>query len=177
MGYLDKQDALLQKLHDTNYELFDGDKEEALSFVGDQLMTIPDYANVVIKEQIMLPIWRQRCEGAEYRENVQKIDAQRRNAHDRAINCMNILNRMNKGLGLEPFFDVDTTDRYAVADTVGKYVCEVYNEDKGSTFDDAVYNKSQEYNSEKITERLNATIDKLESSSSNSENTNENELN
>lgn len=171
MGFLNKQNELLQKLHDTDYELFDGDKEEALSFVEEKLTAFPDYANIVIREQIMLPIWQNRCEGQELRENIQNIDAQRRNAHDCAINSMNILNRLNDNLGLDPFFNVDTTDRHAVADAVGKYVCEVYNDGIGNTFDDAVYNKTTEYNNKKISERLNAAIHGFETGSNSSENT------
>lgn len=176
MGYIDKQNELLQKLHDTDYDLFDGDKEEALSFVEEQLTALPDYANIVIKEQIMLPIWQQRYEGEEYRENVQKIDMQRRNTHDCAINSMNILNRINSNLGLDPFFDVDTNDRHAVANAVGKYICEVYNDGIGETFDDSVYNKTQEYDIKKINERLSNTINTLETNNKCSEKTNENEF-
>lgn len=157
MNIIEKQTELLQKLHDTNYELFDGDKDEALSFVSEQLETFPKYANIVIKEQIMIPIWQYSCDGAEFRENVQKIDGERRNAHDCAIDSMNILNRTNKILGLDPFFDVDTTDRHAVADTVGKYCCELYNND-GETFDAATYDKKTEYNMNKVSERLSHTI-------------------
>ena len=162
MGYMDKQNELLLKLRETNYEVFDGDKDEALDFVGDSLTAFPNYANVVIREQIMTPIWRDRCEPEDFRENVERIDRQRRDAHDCAIDSINMLNRLNDRLGLEPMFDVDTTDRHAVAECVGKYVNEVYNDGIGSSFDDATYQKSQEYNPKKITDRLKNTIDTLD---------------
>lgn len=177
MGLIDKQNELLRKLHDTNYELFDGDKDEALDFVSDQLTAFPDYANVVIREQVMMPIWQNTCEGSEFRENVQRIDAQRRNAHDCAISSIDILNRVNSQLGLEPFCDIDTNDRHAVADTVGKYVSELYGDGSGKTFDDAVYGKTAEYDRKKISERLSNTVKSFETSGISSENTNNYELN
>ena len=155
MSLLEKQRELFEKLQETNYEMFDGDKEDALSFIGDQLKSFPDYANIVIREQIMIPIWQHSCEGEEYRENVQRIDSQRRSAHNRAISGMNILNRLNKNLGLEPFFDIDTEDRYAVADTVGKYVNEVYNSGIGADFDTAVLDRKAEYDSKTVTDKIN----------------------
>lgn len=159
MNLIEKQNELLLKLHDTNYEIFDGNKDEALDFVGDSLMSFPNYANVVIREQIMTPIWRNRCDGEEFRENVERIDRQRRDAHDCAIDSINMLNRLNERLGLEPMFDVDTTDRHAVAECVGKYVNELYNNGIGNGFDDAVYEKTNEYDSKKVTQRLENTIE------------------
>ena len=177
MGLIDKQNELLRKLHDTNYELFDGDKDEALDFVNDQLMTFPDYANVVIREQVMIPIWNHTCEPEELRENVQSLDFTRRNTHECAISSINILNRVSNQLGLEPFSDVDTEDRYAVADMVGQYVSEMYGDGTGKTFDDVVSGRTAEYDRKKISERLNNTVKSFETNSMSSENTNNYELN
>ncbi len=163
MSFINKQNELLQALHGTNYDLFDGDQEEALSFLQDQFEAMPDYANVVIREQIMIPLWQSRCEPDEYRENIQSIDRSRRIAHDNAINSMNIVNRLSSNLGLEPFFDVDTNDRHAVADAVGSYVCEIYNGEIDKTFDDAALNRVQEYDSKTIAKRLNESIQNIAS--------------
>lgn len=70
-----------------------------------------------------------------------------------------MLNRLNERLGLEPMFDVDTTDRHAVAECVGKYVNELYNNGIGNGFDDTVYEKTNEYDSKKVTQRLENTIE------------------
>ncbi len=162
MSLIDKQNELLQKLHDTDYQCFDGDKEEAFDFVRGALEAFPDYANVVIKEQVMIPIWQRTCEGDEFRDNMQSIDRRRHDAHENAICSMDMLNRTNERLGLKPFFDIDTSDRYAVADTVGQYVCEMYNEGNGKTLDDAVLGKTQEYDTKKISERLKSAVNELE---------------
>lgn len=149
MSLLDKQEELLKKLNETEYEIFDGDREEALDFMNDTLSSFPDYANVVIREQVMTPIWKYQCEHDEYRDNITTIDRQRRNAHDCAIDSMNMIKRLDQQLSLEPMFDIDTSDRHAVADTVGQYVCDVYNDGVGKTFDDATYNKTSEYDTKK----------------------------
>lgn len=161
MTFLEKQNNLIQKLHDTNYELFDGDKDEALDTIESELTTFPEYANIVIREQIMMPIWRERCDPEEFRENVKNIDTRRRDAHENAITGVNVLNRLSAKLGLEPFADIDTTDRHAVANMVGKYTNELYNNGTGGSFDEAVYNKTKEYDTKKISKRLQRTIDTL----------------
>ena len=161
MCFMNKQNELLQRLYGTNYEQFDGDQEEALSFLQEQFEAMPDYVNIVIREQIMIPLWQNRCEPDEYRENIQSIDRSRRIAHDNAINSMNIINRLSNNLGLEPFFDVDTTDRHAVANMVGNYVCEIYNNAINKTFDDAALNRTQEYDSKTIAKRLNESIQNI----------------
>lgn len=161
MTFLEKQNAIIQKLHDTNYELFDGDKDEALDTLETELTAFPEYANVVIREQIMVPIWRERCEPEEFRENVQNMDTRRRDAHDNAITSVNVLNRISSKLGLEPFADIDTNDRHAVAEMVGQYTNELYNNGIGGSFDDAVYDKKQEYDTKKVSERLQRAVYEL----------------
>lgn len=162
MTFLEKQNAIIQKLHNTNYELFDGDKDEALDTIETELTAFPEYANVVIREQIMMPIWRERCEPEEFRENVKNIDTRRRDAHDGAITAVNVLNRISAKLELEPFADIDTNDRHAVAEMVGKYTNELYNNGIGESFDDAVYNKTQGYDTKKISERLQRAVYELD---------------
>lgn len=148
---MDKVGKIMQKMAETNYDMFEGDKDEAMEFLADKLEAFPRYANVVIRQQIMMPIWQQRFEGQEFRDKVQEIDATRRFAHESAISTCNILNRMSKSFGLEPFADIDTGDRHAVAEFVGKSVNEVYNDgignDSGRAFDNATYDKRVEYNS------------------------------
>lgn len=154
MSYLEKEQNIIKKLQETNYEMFDGDKDEALDFVGSHLEKFPNYVNIVIREQIMTPIWKQRFDGEILRNHIQDIDQQRKIAHDSAISSINILNRLSKNLGLEPFADIDTTDRHTVANFVGQYVNELYNNGIGNTMDDAVLNKTMEYNHKEPSKRL-----------------------
>lgn len=152
--YQTKQNAILAKLKETDYELFGGRKDEALDQLADCLESFPTYANVIIREQIMIPIWHQRYEGADFREAVQGLDHTRRIMHDGAVTNLNILNRMSNALGLEPFADIDTKDRYAVADFVGQYVNEMYNNGAKGGLDEAVKNKTAEYDAKAIHARI-----------------------
>ena len=45
---------------------------------------------------------------------------------------MNQVNRLCKRYNIAPMFDVDTSDRYAVADMAGLYVNEIYNNGIGN---------------------------------------------
>lgn len=160
---MQRANNILKKLKETNYDMFDGDKEEAIEFVSDNLEAFPKYANVVIREQIMMPIWSARYEGQEFRDKVQDIDASRRYAHEGAITACNVLNRLSKNLGLETFADIDTSDRHAVAEFVGRAVNELYNDGIGNSdghaFDAATYNKMKEYETQKMHEEM-AKLDK-----------------
>lgn len=121
--YLQKQAALIDKMRGSDGKL----DEMSCSFLTRAFTAFPEYANVVIRQQTMIPIWNARYEGQDLRDRVSEIDRQRHNAHEAAISSANMLNRMCAKNGLEPFFDGNTADRYEVADFVGDYVNEVYN--------------------------------------------------
>lgn len=123
MGFLDKEVELLNAIKAKP----DGDsKKRTMGVVSRSLQSFPEYMNVVVREQIMIPIWKNTLDGPEYREQVQSIDASRRNWHNNAINSINILNRVSDKLGLPPFATVDTDDRHAVAEFIEDYCCEIY---------------------------------------------------
>lgn len=153
MNYIDKERNIIKKLKETNYAMFDGNKDEALDFIGEQLNAFPNYANTVINQQILTPIIYAREEGENLRDKIQDLDNKRRLAHESAINSVNILNRLSKNLGLEPFADIDTTDRYIVADFVGQYVSQIYQSGQGKTLDDVTLQKRESY-TKKSKERL-----------------------
>lgn len=127
MSYLEKEIKILQKLKAQDYAAFSGNKDRALNFVSQKLQSFPDYMDIVIRQQTMIPIWKARYDGPEFRERCQDIDRSRRLTHDNAISSINGLNRLCKKLELEPFSTVDTTDRYAVADMIQDYTNEIYN--------------------------------------------------
>lgn len=145
MNYIEKETEMIKKLKESNYALFDGDKDDALDFIGDKLDAFPKYANVVINQQITTPLIYNHYDGEELREKIQDLDSKRHWAHEGAIDSLNQLNRLSKDLGLEPFADVDTSDRYKVADFVGQYVSQVYDLGQGKTLDDATYQKRTQY--------------------------------
>lgn len=153
-GFIDREKMLLEKLQQTNYEMFDGDKEEALDFVSQRLTAFPNYANVVIREQILTPIWRVNLEGQDLRDRIMEMDQRRRSSHENAIASLNGLNRMCERLGIGKFADIDTTDRHAVADFVGDYVSEMYNNGTGKGFEAATSTKNREYDTARTRQRI-----------------------
>ena len=133
MTYLEKQNRMLMRLEETGYEMFDGDRDEALEFMASQFSRFPNYVNIVVTQQNMMPIWRVQYEGGEiYRDRAQGMDERRKMAHDSAISAVNILNRMSVNLNLPPFTDVDTQDRRAVADFAGAYCIQVFSHGTGA---------------------------------------------
>ena len=158
--YLEKEVAMIQEMERTNYANVGGEgkKDDVLSFMGMQFDNFISYANTVITQQVMTPIWKARYDGEEFRSKISDIDRTRRMEHDAAIGGVNILNRMCEKLGLEPFADIDTNDRYAVADFIGTYVNEVYNKGIGKTLDSATFNRDREYDVSKSSETMIADV-------------------
>lgn len=154
MGYLEREKALIGAMEKDNYALFDGDRDEALDTIANALESFPNYANSVIHMQVMMPLWQARCEGQEFRDRVQDADQSRRAAHEGAIASLSMLNRICVKQGLEPFAQVDTKDRYAVADFVGQYVSEVYASGQHRSMDDLVKNQDRPFRSADIESRL-----------------------
>lgn len=159
--FIEKEKALLAKLKETNYEFFDNDREEAFEFLETRLKALPKYVNTVVKESIMLPIWRDRYDGQELRDKIQDMDAKRKIVHDKAIASLTALNRLSQNLGLGLFADIDTNDRHAVAEYVGEAVNIVYNEgignQEGQAFDNAVLKAAEtrtEYDEKRMAEEM-----------------------
>ena len=151
-----KINALIGKLRESDYDLFDGNKDEAMDFLESKLTAFPHYANVVIQEQIMQPIWRARYDGQQLQDKVMEIDQKRRIKHESAIAAVSILNRVSKSFGLEPFADIDVTDRHQVAEFTGAFISEMYNNGIGHTFNDATYGKDVEYKDQRVHDELAA---------------------
>lgn len=167
MTYAQKESAMIRKMRETKYAAFGGNKDKALEFVGARLKAFPDYANIVVREQIMTPIWRVQYDGQDFRDRISDIDRQRRSAHDAAIMSVNILNRMCDKMGLPAYADIDTNDRHAVADFVGQYVNEIYNNGINGGMDSATLGRDRGYDSEKLDARLRALDESFDTQQNN----------
>lgn len=153
-SYVTKEMELINAMRTDNFELFDGSQDEAydtLEHIFDSFVT---YANTVIRMTVMVPIWRNRFDGEDLRDKISSIDATRRSNHEAAISSIAMLNRLMKAHGLTPFADIDVTDRYQVADFVGSFVSEIYEEGKSKSMDDLVAGHSQEFPVNKIAEDI-----------------------
>lgn len=158
-----KEEAILQKLQETDYAMFDNSKEEALDFLTEQIQIFPKYVNEVVTMTSMRNIWMATCDKDEYCNRMQNIDRSRKIIHDRCVDSVKILNRMSASLGLEPFADINTDDRHEVAKFVGRYVNEVYSVGIGENedfFDHAV-KENTGYNESRQKQRMQAAADRL----------------
>ena len=152
MQFNQKTQNILNKLEETKFAMFGGDKQKATRFLERTLSAFPEYANTVIREQIMVPLWKQRCDTEEFKENVKNIDTHRHYAHESAISSFNMLNRMSQKLELPPFTEIDTKDRHAVADEVGKFIAEYYATGTATTMLGVTKDRKTDYRIERISE-------------------------
>ena len=150
MSYIDKEKAIIAKLKSTDFEMFDGDAEDAYESIGTALDSFTNYANTVIHQQHMLPIYYARFEGQDLRDKIMSDDSRRKIAHDNAIAYVGFMNRLSDRLGLEPFADVDTNDRHEVARFIGDFVNETYNNGISGGFDAATYQRNTEYEKDHV---------------------------
>ncbi len=115
MTFADKQKRILDKLCETNYSSFDGNKEKALDFVETHMLTIfgftPDMTRLYIRETV-----RDIDLTAAKNENISK-----------AVISINALNDLCRDLGLEPFVDADTTNAEATSRLIGKMASQIFN--------------------------------------------------
>lgn len=132
MAGMQSIEDLLEVWTKENFESFDNDKDEALEFLSSELQSFPKYVNVVVNEQIMMPIYKAKYEGQDYRDAVMNIDKSRRIQHEQVICSVNILNRTCDRHGIARFADIDTTDRHAVANFAGIFVNDLYNKGIGN---------------------------------------------
>jgi len=126
MGILQKEKDLLKAMDRQGYEKMFDSRDDALDFITDCFSSLVDYQNVVINQVVMTPIYYQRFEGEELRDRVQSLDEKRRSIHDKTIGKVAQLNRICDKYHVPHIAEIDTSDRYAVADFVGQFCYEMY---------------------------------------------------
>lgn len=94
--YVEKEKELMDAMRQNGFELFDGNSDDAYDTLERIFMAFVDYANCVIRMQVMVPIWRNRYEGEDLRDKIQEIDHTRRIYHEAAISSLVKLNRLLK---------------------------------------------------------------------------------
>lgn len=124
--YPEKIRDIVSKMKATDYKDFDGDQKDALEYLEDNLTAFPEYVGHVARMETMGPIWRVTLDPEEWRDRWQDMDSRRRSKHEIAIGSANKLNRLCSDLDLPPFMEIDTTDRYAVADAAEKFTMEMF---------------------------------------------------
>lgn len=124
---MDRVKAYAEKVKADGYgkHMFEG-PDDFCQFIGEKLDRFPAYVQAVARYDNAVSLAYATMEGEELRDKVASVDRSRRLAHDSAIDAVNILNRAFSRAGVEPFSDVDTSNRTAVADFAGRFTIEAF---------------------------------------------------
>lgn len=122
--FLEKERKFMEELT-KNPALFK--KDEDWSFWEDTFLAFIKLVNSMSEIQVLTPLYRIKYEGEEYRQAVAELEEKRARRYDLTVDAINLLNRVSAQLGLEPFADVDTSDRCAVLFYAAQVVTEVFN--------------------------------------------------
>lgn len=124
---LERERQLLKAMQEQDFQpFFDGDRDDAFNTIAEAFNSFSAYQNTVIRMTAMQPIIYAHCEGEELRDKMTDLDNTRHSAHESAIANLTMLNRICDAYRTERIADIDTKDRYQVADFVGQYCAEVY---------------------------------------------------
>ena len=124
---IEREQNLIRAMKEQDFQpFFEGDSDDAFDDIGRALDAFPNYLNTVVRMTTMQPIIYARYEGQEIRDRISDLDSRRKSAHEHAISSITMLNRICDAYGTERIADIDTTNRYEVADFVGQYCAEVY---------------------------------------------------
>ncbi len=120
MTALEKQQALCDRLRETDYAPFNGDKETALREVFNGFSSIIEYVigTALAKEKMIVEQAAGRDTSGE------SADPEEKAAYQKLTDSINMLNDLSKKLGLEPFADIDTSDPDSVRRFAGEYTME-----------------------------------------------------
>lgn len=126
------------------------EKEELYTFVVDTTNKYVQYVNSVIIMELEMALYQGiRFDDPEkYKDKIIKLDTNRKQSHDIAISSCNQLNRLCETVNVDKICDFDTSDRYKVADFIGNFINEMYNEGikkRNITLDDVTHNKDKLY--------------------------------
>ena len=94
---------------------FKGD-DAVLDILKSDISSLGDYVNSVYLMKATLPIIRFKYEGKDLRYHVEKLDHRRRDHHERVIVAVKRINRFAKIANLDPIYDGNEDDRYAIAE-------------------------------------------------------------
>lgn len=101
MTFPEKQASLLNKLQSNNFEQFKNNQKLAQSFIQNNLLTIAEYVNTIIRQQIMIPIWAEYSDDKKYTTAI----AKRKAAYGYAVISAKQLNKISKTEGTDTLFE------------------------------------------------------------------------
>ncbi len=123
--------------------------QEMFEFVWERLEKFTNYFNAVYKDVVKSTINREllvagRISQEEFQDRITNSDFERRTCHNSAISACAQLNRLCDAYEIEKFCP-ETDDRHIIADFIGTFVYNIYQEGIGeATLDKAVENAHDE---------------------------------
>lgn len=127
------------------------DTEEDLDLMSNAAKSFVHYVNVVAENVALTPIIREKFEGNSLIYELERMDRLRRASHEAAISYLKILNRLCKAYSLEPFTDLDTSDRYAVADFCAAFTSEMFETGQPRSMDEIAYGSRNPFDERRVT--------------------------
>ena len=122
MTALEKQQALCDRLRETDYAAFGGDKDKAMKEVFGGFFSIIEYiVNTARKKNKLLA---EKAAGVDVSDREEMSPEDEKAAYRKLTDALNMLNGLSKELGLEPFADIDMNDRKAVCKFASEYTVE-----------------------------------------------------
>lgn len=119
---------------------------EDIEFIEDRFKKFVNYFNavydmVISSEANKALLSMDRISIEEFQDRIKKADESRRIFHDSAIAACNQINRLCDNVNL-PHICPDTNDRYIIADFIGSFVYNIYEEEisKNISIDEAIEN-------------------------------------
>lgn len=115
MSYLEKERLILDRLRETDYAIFGGSKDDALSFVANSLLSIIEYQNTVVRTNIL-----------ETTHNNDDTKKDRERALKQATDGIDSLNILCRELGLKPFMSTTLINMRGFRTTISDYTSELF---------------------------------------------------
>ena len=130
MNYIEKMDEIVKCCSD----------EFDFKLIEMSIDSFKDYVNSVVDYAVKIPLVRERYsyDLDRVKDEIKRFDQIRHDAHEAAIASLTSLNRFCSAHNLEKLSDVNTNDRYQVAEFVGNFVNQVYNDTIKGGMDKAV---------------------------------------
>ena len=126
--YEQKLNKMLNRLRDTNFAMFDGDSQLALETIADNLSQFTNYHNQIIYERTQTPIIKANVSKSaeDIKDDLESLHRGTMMSLDVAHQSAQDLNKISKGLGLEPFAEYNARNKIEVAEFVNDYTTQMY---------------------------------------------------
>ena len=115
-----------QMYYDNFLKLVNAMEASDAELVRPLFLSFLEYSKKVNEYVILGELAKKTMTGEDLRLELESLDRKRHNAHESAIGSLNALNRLCGMMKLGKFADIDTTNRYNVADFIGEFVNEFY---------------------------------------------------